>query len=70
MTDIKAIRKAMRLSQEAFAELIGVNYTSVSTWERGLNQPTPETMAKIVALGEELKSVDPTEKRPYNAIRH
>lgn len=36
---ITVIRKALDLSQERFAEQLGVSYTTVNRWERGRNQP-------------------------------
>ena len=48
--DIKAIRKALGLSQEAFSELLGVQRETVSHWERGLHIPLPEIAVRIEAL--------------------
>ncbi|MFD1673084.1 helix-turn-helix domain-containing protein [Agrilactobacillus yilanensis] len=50
---IKDIRLKLGLSMQAFAEAIddrGVRST-VSNWENGANQPSPERMKKIAELG-------------------
>jgi putative transcriptional regulator len=37
--EVKATRKALRVSQAAFAELVGVSAPSVKAWERGARRP-------------------------------
>jgi len=54
--DTLAIRKALTLSQEGFAELLGVQRETVSHWERGLHVPIPVIAAKIEALAKEKMS--------------
>ncbi|MBO0607563.1 helix-turn-helix transcriptional regulator [Myceligenerans salitolerans] len=48
-----ARRKAMGLSQEMFAERLGVDRTTVARWEAGTSEPTPwtrPTMSKVLGI--------------------
>lgn len=38
--EIKEIREALDLTQEAFAHEIGVSYATVNRWENGHKRPT------------------------------
>ncbi len=50
--DIKVKRKEKKLSQSELAQMIGVNQTAVSQWERGATMPTLDKAARIAnALG-------------------
>lgn len=46
-TDIKAIRQKSLLSQEAFAQILGVSFTTVNRWETGKSKPSYKTMKLI-----------------------
>ena len=45
--DIKAIRQKSLLSQEAFAQMLGVSFTTVNRWETGKSKPSYKTMKSI-----------------------
>lgn len=47
---VKKLREKLILTQNEFAELLGVNYTSVSRWENGSFEPTIKIKRKIVDL--------------------
>ena len=49
-TEIKALRKALGLSQERMAQAIGVSFMAVSRWERGLAKPSRLAMEKLGQL--------------------
>lgn len=52
---IQALRKKRRLTQEQFAEIIGIDPKNVSKIENGNNYPSPETLSAIAeALGVEV----------------
>ena len=56
-SEIKRIRKTLKLSQEAFARRLGVSWISVQRWESGdgeahINQ---DNIDKIMALDKEGK---------------
>ncbi len=46
-TDIKHIRQCSLLSQEAFAQALGVSFTTVNRWECGKAKPSYKTMKLI-----------------------
>lgn len=47
---IRKLREKLGVSQERFAELLGVNLHSVSRWESGKTSPRPEQKARIAAI--------------------
>ena len=49
---VKAIRKAMGLTQEQFAAQFGVTVATVNRWENGKHFPTPLVMEAIRAYCE------------------
>lgn len=42
-SDIKKVRQKSLLSQEAFAQAVGVSFTTVNRWESGKCKPTFKT---------------------------
>lgn len=46
-SDIKIIRQKSLLSQEAFAQCLGVSFTTVNRWESGKSKPSYKTMKLI-----------------------
>jgi transcriptional regulator with XRE-family HTH domain len=46
---IKSIRKERGLTQEAFAELVGISVDFLSLIERGINAPSFEVLEKLSA---------------------
>ena len=44
---IKRIRQQSLLSQEAFAQAIGVSFTTVNRWETGKSKPSYKTLKLI-----------------------
>lgn len=45
--DIKTVRKKSLLSQEAFAQALGVSFTTVNRWETGKSRPSYKAMKLI-----------------------
>lgn len=48
--DIKIIRKTIGFSQQAFSQLFGSSWVTVSRWERNINKPLPKTFALLKRL--------------------
>lgn len=48
--EIRDIRKGLNLTQEQFAQLLGVHGLTVSKWERGLLEPTPYQESLIASF--------------------
>lgn len=45
--DIKFVRQKSLLSQEAFAQILGVSFTTVNRWETGKSKPSYKAMKLI-----------------------
>lgn len=45
--NLKAIRQKSFLSQEAFAKVLGVSFTTVNRWETGKSKPSYKAMKQI-----------------------
>lgn len=50
---IKKLRDKLILTQTEFAEIIGVSYTTVCRWEKGVFEPTIKVKRKIVQMCKE-----------------
>ena len=46
-TNIKSLRKNLEISQFDFASKLGVNYSTISTWETGKSEPSINMLIKI-----------------------
>jgi putative transcriptional regulator len=57
---VKELRERFELTQEKFAQKVGVTYSSVNNWENGKRIPLPFLVRRLVELKEEL---DKREKR-------
>lgn len=44
------LRKKKSLTQEQLAEMLGVNRTTVTLWERGINKPKIEMIEKLTEI--------------------
>lgn len=54
--DVRAIRAALGLSREAFAQKFGLKVAAVREWEQGLRTPDPaaRTLLKVIARHPEI----------------
>lgn len=50
---VKELREKLILSQQEFAELLGVSFASINRWENGKHEPTIKVKRKIVELCKE-----------------
>jgi len=48
--EIKQLRKALGLTQEEFADLLGVQYSTVNRWENGKAKPQGQSKATLTIL--------------------
>lgn len=58
---IKALRKRLGLTQEQFAQRVGVTYSTVNHWENGKRAPQPFLLRRLMDLQDEL---DHPQRRP------
>lgn len=58
---VAQLRQQLGLSQQAFAELLGLSTVSVSRWERGTNTLTDNSRALVALLSRALARRKPEE---------
>jgi len=51
---VKELRERLGLTQEQFAQKVGVTYGSVNHWENGKRRPQPFLVRRLVEMKEEL----------------
>jgi len=54
----KALRAALRLTQERFAARVGVTVSTVNRWENGKGTPSPLAQQRIEELWRETQDKD------------
>jgi len=55
--DVKAIRKGLGLTQEAFANQYGFSVGTVRDWEQGRTVPEPSSRAYLKAISKEPEAI-------------
>lgn len=58
---VKELREKLILTQQEFANLLGVSFASINRWETGKHEPTIKIKRKIVQLCKE-NNIDLEEK--------
>jgi transcriptional regulator with XRE-family HTH domain len=53
---IKELRERLDLTQEQFAQKVGVTYSTVNHWENGKRTPQPYLVRRLLDLKQELDS--------------
>jgi len=51
--EIKIMRSTLNMTQEKLAQILGVSWSSITRWERGLSKPSPLALQKIKSLEKE-----------------
>lgn len=51
---IKELRERLGLTQEQFAQRVGVSFSSVSHWENNKRTPQPFLVRRLIEMREEL----------------
>ena len=51
---IKDLRNRLELTQEQFAQKVGVTYSTINHWENGKRIPQPFLMRRLLEIKEEL----------------
>ena len=59
-TLVKELRERLRLTQEQFAQRVGVTYSTVNHWENGKRSPQPYLVRRLLEIKQDL---DQQEKR-------
>lgn len=55
---VKQLRERLHLTQEQFAQKIGVTYSTVNHWENGKRVPLPFLVKRLVEVKEQLDTQD------------
>lgn len=58
---VKELREKLILSQQEFADLLGVSFASINRWETGKHKPTIKVKRRIVELCKQ-NNIDMEEK--------
>lgn len=63
---VKELRKRLDLTQEQFAQRVGVTYSTVNHWENGKRVPQPFLLRRLIEMKEELDAQNerPSRRRP------
>lgn len=56
---VRELRQRLDLTQEQFAQKVGVTYSTVNHWENGKRTPQPFLVRRLMELKEELDAEDP-----------
>jgi putative transcriptional regulator len=51
---VRELRRRLELTQEQFAQKVGVTYSTVNHWENGKRVPLPFLVKRLVEIKEEL----------------
>ena len=51
---VKRLRERLHLTQEQFAQKVGVTYSTVNHWENGKRTPQPYLVKRLLEMKEEL----------------
>ena len=70
MNRIKELREKNGILQKELADMMGVNYVSVSKWENGKSSPSEENLQKLAEIlhCEPEKIIEDIKKDPENSI--
>ena len=69
---IKALRSKLGLTQEQFAQKVGVTFSTVNNWEKGNRNPHPFLLQRLLEIAGEAglknmaKNIKRTGKQGYN----
>jgi putative transcriptional regulator len=55
---VKDLRERMNLTQEQFAQKVGVTYSTVNHWENGKRMPQPFLVKRLLELKQEIDGGD------------
>ena len=69
---VRELRHRLNLTQEQFAQRVGVTYSTVNHWENGKREPLPFLQKRLLEMKGELDSqnaLEPLNKSPRSARR-
>lgn len=54
---VKSLRERMALTQEQFAQAVGVTFSTVNQWENGHRRPQPFLLKRLIEMEKELPEI-------------
>lgn len=62
---IKELRDKLGLTQEQFAQKVGVTFSTINNWEKGTRTPHPFLFQKLIEMAEEagLKNIESIKRK-------
>lgn len=60
---VKGLRRRLELTQEQFAQEVGVTYSTVNRWENGKRVPQPFLVKRLLEMWEALDARKKSTKR-------
>ena len=68
---IKELRKRLGLTQEQFAQKVGVTFVTMNNWEKGHRRPHPFLLKRLLEMAEEagLKNITETKDARSGKIK-
>ncbi len=60
---VKRLRERMGLTQERFAQAVGVTFSTVNQWENGHRQPHPFLLRRLMEMDEHKAHQKPKDER-------
>ena len=55
---VKELRRRLELTQEQFAQKVGVTYSTINHWENGKRIPQPFLLRRLLEIKEELDATE------------
>ncbi len=55
---VKELRRRLDLTQEQFAQKVGVTYSTINHWENGKRIPQPFLLRRLLEIKEELDATE------------
>ena len=61
---VKRLRARMGLTQEKFAQAVGVTYSTINQWENGRRRPQPYLRGRLLEMERSLGTSDEERNQP------
>ncbi len=66
---VKGLRERLRMTQEQFAQKVGVTYSTVNHWENGKRMPLPFLLRRLLEMKDELEQGGQTTRSRKRSTR-
>lgn len=66
---IKELRHKLDLTQEQFANRVGVTFSTVNSWENGIRKPHPFLLKRLLEMANEVGLKNFTEAKDVRSLK-